>query len=146
MGTWGVGPFENDSAADFVRDLDNTPEAGRLDMIKRVLRASAEPSEGFLDQDEAVVAIAAAAIIAAYMPGGAPLDPEFDPGPLIDEAGEFAAADLASLALHSLERVVAGDSELDALWAETEKHEDWRTSIKLLRRSLGETPDVARNG
>jgi hypothetical protein len=31
MGTWGLGPFENDAAADFIESLQTSPtRAGRL--------------------------------------------------------------------------------------------------------------------
>jgi hypothetical protein len=33
MGAWGIGPLENDSAADFVGDLKRAPMAKRLEML-----------------------------------------------------------------------------------------------------------------
>ncbi|MYS81394.1 DUF4259 domain-containing protein [Embleya scabrispora] len=138
MGSWGVGPFDNDMATDFVRDLDNSPGSERIVMIERALEASADPSEGFLDHDEAAVAVAAAAIIAASLPGGTPFQVAFEPGSLTGEGLESIPTTVPQLAARALERVIAEDSELDTLWAETNEHEAWRTSVRMLRDSLTE--------
>ena len=62
MGTWGIGPFDNDTAADFAGDLDDAlpgePEALVRGVLTRTVKAT-----GYLD--EAQEAVAAAALIAA---------------------------------------------------------------------------------
>ncbi|PZG38067.1 hypothetical protein C1I98_24840 [Spongiactinospora gelatinilytica] len=37
MGTWDVGPFDNDTAADWRGDLNDAAPSERLDMIRRAL-------------------------------------------------------------------------------------------------------------
>ena len=62
MGTWGIGPFDNDTAADFAGDLDNAlpgePEALVRGVLTRTVKAT-----GYLDEGQE--AVAAAALIAA---------------------------------------------------------------------------------
>ncbi|MFF0065776.1 DUF4259 domain-containing protein [Streptomyces sp. NPDC005279] len=37
MGTWDVGPFDNDTAAEFSGDLDQAPAADRGGLIRNTL-------------------------------------------------------------------------------------------------------------
>ncbi len=60
MGTWGIGPFDNDTAADFAGDLDEAPMEQREAMIRRVLKRAAEPAD-YLITPDAERAVAAAA-------------------------------------------------------------------------------------
>lgn len=73
MGTWGTGPFDNDTAADWCGDLNEAAPARRPAMIEQALTAVVE-EEDYLDSDFAVEAIAAAAIVAAQQPAGPPVD------------------------------------------------------------------------
>ncbi|MFI5977778.1 DUF4259 domain-containing protein [Streptomyces sp. NPDC051452] len=45
MGTWGIGPFDNDTAADFAGDLDEALMEQREPMIRRVLKRAADPAD-----------------------------------------------------------------------------------------------------
>ena len=71
MGTWGTGPFDNDTAADFAGDLDDAPPGEREALVRGVL-ARTVSAAGYLD--EAQEAVAAAALIAAQCPGGRPVE------------------------------------------------------------------------
>ena len=62
MGTWGTGPFDNDTAADFAGDLDDAPPGEREALVRGVL-ARTVSAAGYLD--EAQEAVAAAALISA---------------------------------------------------------------------------------
>ena len=66
MGTWGTGPFDNDTAADFAGDLDDAPPGEREALVRGVLARTVRAT-GYLD--EAQEAVAAAALIAAQCPG-----------------------------------------------------------------------------
>ncbi|HEY9374605.1 DUF4259 domain-containing protein [Streptomyces sp.] len=45
MGTWGIGPFDNDTAADFAGDLDGAAVDVRVSMIRSVLESAASRGE-----------------------------------------------------------------------------------------------------
>ena len=71
MGTWGIGPFDNDTAADFAGHLDDAPPGEREALVRGVLIRTVRAT-GYLD--EAQEAVAAAALIAAQCPGGRPVE------------------------------------------------------------------------
>lgn len=86
MGTWDIGPFDNDTAADFAGDLDEAPREEREAIIRKALvraigtagsagtagTTGTTGTEEYLDQDVAVEAVAAAALVAAQCPGASP--------------------------------------------------------------------------
>lgn len=76
MGTWGTGPFDNDTAADFAGDLDDAPPGEREAHVRGVL-ARTVSAAGYLDV--AQEAVAAAALIAAQCPGGRPVETVYGP-------------------------------------------------------------------
>jgi Domain of unknown function (DUF4259) len=64
------------------------------------------------DSDYACEAIAAAAVVAARLPGAAPLPP-----PNAPEIGLLdISADISGLALRALDRIAGDDSEWRSLW------------------------------
>lgn len=72
MGTWGIGPFDNDTAADFAYKLDAAALNERAGLVRGVLTRTATTS-GYLT--EAQQAVAVAALIAAQCPVACPLIP-----------------------------------------------------------------------
>jgi hypothetical protein len=131
MGAWGDGPFDNDVAADFSAELDETPAAGRAAVIEDALESAAF-EEGFLPADVACRAIAAAAVVAAQRPGGPPLDPTYAPQILAEGVVIDLPGDVRDLAVRALDRIAGDDSEWQELW------EDGGLSvIDPLRKVLG---------
>ncbi|MYV99094.1 DUF4259 domain-containing protein [Streptomyces sp. SID3343] len=129
MGTWDIDPFGNDTGADFAETLDEAPAADREDIIRSVL-TSTIATEDYLDAYEGTEAVAAAALIAAQCPTGAPTDPIHGPqGPIPP-----LSFDLRALAVAALDRVLAEDSELADLWDETSDGPRWRRNIAHTRR------------
>ena len=63
MGTWGTGWFDNDSAADFLGDLEDEAPDDRTDLLVDRLRTVADAS-GYLEGPEADEGLAAAALVA----------------------------------------------------------------------------------
>src|SRR3979490_726956 len=116
MGAWGTGPFDNDEAADFAGGLDDLGGAARADAVREALTRAAEQAE-FLDADDAAVAVAAAALVAAQCPGGDEVDSVHGPRESLPQLPD----DVRSLAAVALDRVLADDSELKELWEEAEK-------------------------
>ncbi|MGW2868926.1 DUF4259 domain-containing protein [Kitasatospora sp. NPDC001225] len=131
MGTWDIGHFDNDSAADFCGGLDDAAPGEREALLRSALLYAVRAEE-FLDSDEAVEAVAAAALVAAQCPGGAAVTSAYGP----KEPVPPLSAELRPLAVAALDRVVAEESELAELWDESGEAAAWREGIRTLREVL----------
>ncbi|MEV7585889.1 DUF4259 domain-containing protein [Streptomyces erythrochromogenes] len=133
MGTWDVGPFDNDTAADWCGDLDDASPEARQGLVRDTLARAAGTTD-HLDADVADEAIAAAALVAAQCPGGEPAHPRYGPDePLPDLTG------LRALARQALDRVLTEPSELLQLWAEPDDG-PWQATVNRLRSTLTPRP------
>ncbi|CAL9441917.1 DUF4259 domain-containing protein [Streptomyces sp. enrichment culture] len=133
MGTWDVGPFDNDTAADFSGALDDAAADARAGIVRDTL-TRAIGTAGYLEAPESEEAVAAAALVAAQCPGGEPADSVYGPEePLPDLTG------LRDLALQALDRVLTEPSELMDLWDES-GGDPWRARIRGLRNVLAQRP------
>lgn len=133
MGTWDIGHFDNDTAADFGGTLDDAPAGTREVLLRDALTAvTVTGPEEYLDCDEAVVAVAAAALVAAQCPGGEPVTTAYGP----DEPLPPLAHELRALAVSALDRVVGPESELPELWADAGENGQWAAGIAELREVL----------
>ena len=126
MGAWGEGPFENDSAMDWLSAATENPGA-----LPTAFDATREAD--YLDVDDGSVAVAAAAVVAAAVDG--------DVSGLPDDARDLAveitaAALLRARAVEALDRVVAAKSELASLWGEGSGGAGFRHRIEQLRSRL----------
>ena len=131
MGTWDIGHFDNDAAADFSGSLDDAAESERENIIRTTLIRTIETDE-YLDSYDACKVLASAALIAAQCPGGTPVTTAYAP----DNPLPVFSEDLRGLAVRALDRVVAADSELPELWDDTEHGPQWRQSVADLRAVL----------
>ncbi|WP_097229390.1 DUF4259 domain-containing protein [Streptomyces zhaozhouensis] len=132
MGTWDVGPFDNDTAADFRGAWDDAPAGERAEKVRTALVTTVESGD-YLDADEACEAVAAAALIAELLPEGAVLPGEERPYPPRESLPDLIG--LRALAVRALDRVVAEGSELRELWDES-GGEEWLAGIAALRTAL----------
>ncbi|MFB7220952.1 DUF4259 domain-containing protein [Streptomyces sp. NPDC056227] len=133
MGTWDIGHFDSDTAADFSGDLDDAPRNKRAELIRDALTAVVGTTD-YLDSDDAVVAVAAAALVAAQCPGGEPVTTAYGP----DEPLPELPVELRRLAVQAIDRVVTEPSELLELWSEGGHEEPWKEGIGRLRAVLAE--------
>ncbi len=115
MGTWDCGPFDNDTAADWCGDLDDANPGDRPTLIRAAL-ARATDEDDYLDSDFACQAIAAAAILAAQLPGGQPIGSAYAPEFLREGGSLDVPEDLAALAVRAIDRIMADGSEWRDLW------------------------------
>jgi hypothetical protein len=121
MGTWDVGPFDNDTAADWCGDLDAAAPEQRAVLICDALSRVAEHGDEYLDSDDAVEAIAAAAIVAAQLPGGTAIDTPYAPDFLLEGGNVEVGDEVPAIAVRALNRIVEKDSEWRELWEESEE-------------------------
>lgn len=140
MGTWDIGPFENDMAADFACTLDEAAQGERETLVRTTLIRTIQTLD-YLESPEGAEAVAAAALIAAQCPGGEPISTSYGP----DEALPNFAIDLQPLAVEALDRVVAENSELADLWDETVDGPKWRQTIGRIRAVLAPEPEPQEN-
>ncbi len=132
MGTWGTGPFDNDTAADFAGDLDDASPGEREGLVRGAL-ARAGKATGDLALPEQ--AVAAATLIAAQCPGGQPVETVYGPRQPLPSFPH----DLRELAASALERVLA-DEWLPGTWVDPADARQWLASVKMLRDVLDPPP------
>lgn len=136
MGAWGAKAFQNDSALDWLAELESDGVAAIHEILSRV--ASSGDTQ-YVDADDGSAAIAAAEIVAATRHGRDRLD---------DDARAWLAANASSiedddlvLARHAVERVLSGASELRELWDENGADTDWHVDVRALLVMLGGRPE-----
>lgn len=134
MGTWGTGPFDNDTAADFSGVLDAAPPGEREELIRGVLTRTVTAT-GYLTEVEE--AVAAAALIAAQYPGGEPVRTVYGPQQPLPAFPQ----DLRGLAAEALDRVLADESGLSG-WVNPADARQWLSSIEVLRDVLDPPPTL----
>ncbi|MFB6633085.1 DUF4259 domain-containing protein [Streptomyces sp. NPDC056362] len=131
MGTWDIGPFDNDTAADFSYRVDEAPEEQRAEVLRAAFREVTGTGGEYLDADFAVEAIASAALVAAQCPGGAPVTTSYAPKKPLPAL----PADLRPTAIEALDRILVEPSELLELWEESDG-EEWKAGVRRLRTVL----------
>jgi hypothetical protein len=133
VGTWGFGPFEDDTAVDFVDELREAVPAVARQRLIRALEDCAD-GRGIDDYVSAVEGCAAAALLVRYV------DDELGPEEvqwLADVKPELTA-DLAELALRAIEKAHDPEGELAELWAESGHLSDRLTAMALVEQRLRE--------
>src|SRR5262249_48100532 len=100
----------------------------RVEMLEEALRAAADEAD-YLDADAAYEAIAAAAVIAAKLPGGPAVDVE-----LVLEVD--LPPQLPDLALRALDRIVDEDAGGRDRWYEADRLDDAVAVLDPIREAL----------
>ncbi|WP_067501313.1 DUF4259 domain-containing protein [Actinoplanes sp. TFC3] len=137
MGTWDVGPFDNDTAADWCGGLNDAAPEQRAVLIRDALSRVAEHGNEYLDSGEAVDAIAAAAIVASQLPGGTAIDSPYAPDFLIEGGSVAIDDDVPAIAVQALDRIVQKDSEWRELWEDAaESYPLALASVQSIRATL----------
>ncbi|MET0704073.1 MAG: DUF4259 domain-containing protein [Mycobacterium sp.] len=115
VGTWGTGPFDNDAARDWADGFDATAFGDRTGFLANTFAKSHR--SGALGNDDCQEIVAAAAVMAALMPGGPPIDSEVGPTITAGEPGFAVTDDLRKAGVAALREVAAPQSEWAQLWA-----------------------------
>ena len=138
MGAWGIGPFDNDGALDFLPEFADEG----VSVIESAFSAVTDAAdEGYIEVDLAQAAIAAAEVVA--ISGGQP--PEGLAANVADRIFSWqedvaGQPDLPSAAQEVLGLILAGaeKSEIFELWAETDDFDDWLALVNDLTARLEE--------
>ncbi|MDB5433042.1 MAG: hypothetical protein JWP35_4158 [Caulobacter sp.] len=130
MSAWATGYFDNDDAADFLREIG---VAGTWATARHALQAAVDAD--YLEAPEAGAAVAAVGVLAAVMTGAPVLLP--DASSVLPAILGPAPPELPALALKALSKVVNG-SELDELFSESggERYDEWLNGISALRNLI----------
>ena len=134
MGAWGVLAFDNDQANDWAYDLEDRDD---LSLVEEAFEA-VENIDGYLDSGEACNALAACEVLARI---------HGKPGyknAYTKKVDEWVAArslelspELVARANGAIDRILADDSELKELWAESDTYARWMESVEDLRQRMG---------
>jgi len=129
MSAWGTGSFENDDAADWVYELE---ESSGTDAVEAALEAI-DPDD-YPEAPDCNVAIAAAEVIAALR--GHPLESlPAEVAAWVDENETDIDSDLVALALTAIQRIES-DSELKELWNDADELDSWSDALRDLESRL----------
>ncbi|MEA9554841.1 DUF4259 domain-containing protein [Xanthomonas nasturtii] len=133
MGCWGIGSFDNDTAADWVCDLT---EAGDLSLVREAI-AAVLATDSDVDSTDATTALAAIEVIVAALgrPTAEALD-EPDVVEWIDRVKPLPDAQLTSDAAQAIDRILGPTSELRELWEDTDDFNEWQAEVRGLRSRL----------
>jgi len=139
MGTWGIDPFDSDSAGEFGDRVDAAPKKRRPLVIREVLTRLVETTDNPLYGDVVPEAIAAAALVATQCPAGQPPSSGYWPKQQLPPLPE----DLPQLAARALDRVLTHATPLVAAWFDVHQGESWLEQTVRLRTTLDpQTPPV----
>ncbi|MGC5018152.1 DUF4259 domain-containing protein [Micromonospora sp. DT47] len=141
MGTWAAGPFDNDVAADWCDDLDEASPEERPALVEQALQETVDET-AHLDAVPATEAVAAAAVVAAHLPGGPSIESSYAPDFLTSGGRLTLPGHLPALALRALDRVLADDSELAELWAESGELDEFLAALAPIRAVLAPRADA----
>jgi hypothetical protein len=134
MGTWQVGPFDNDDAMDFFDEVEETPDAQVPPKLRKALVAVVE-RPGRVELHEGHVAVAAACLVAAGRSRGAATGNTSVDAWLTAHRPAVTAED-QRVALAALDRVTGPESEWMDLWATTPSGSAVEERIASLRTIL----------
>jgi hypothetical protein len=125
MGAWGIGPFDNDQACDWLIDFH---DHGGRKLLEDTLGAALLPGGRASD---ACRLLAAVEVVAAIL--GRPCEkfPE-DDGPI--SLSDVSVDGLVALAVSRIPDIVA--SGLSELWREVGEEEMWLATVADLQRRL----------
>ncbi|MGE0493073.1 MAG: DUF4259 domain-containing protein [Vulcanimicrobiota bacterium] len=136
MGTWGVHSFQNDSACDWVLDLEDSEG---LPFVEETLREVIDCRD-YLEQPTAARAVAAAEALACLKGNPPPADVLRESFiEWVNEHDDQPEPGLVATALQALDRVERRPCELLELWEESGNFEDWSASMLDLRQRLTRT-------
>jgi uncharacterized protein YbjT (DUF2867 family) len=131
MAGWGTGSFENEDAQSWLSQLSLIA----VDDIQPLLARAAD-SPDYLEAPEASVVIVAAEAFAALRGKPSAVAPkEITDWALRTKSENGSAPNLASLAVHAIQRVRT-NSELKDLWLQADGLNEWSANLRDLEQRL----------
>lgn len=128
MGTWGTGPFDSDSAGDFIDAVGAADSDGATTLVRAALENVADGRE----QPHGSEAVAAAAMVAIQLPGGDAYTDDEDELPTLPPF----PVELRALAVAALDVVLRGDCDVSKFWVTPDYEAEWRAAVVGIRAVL----------
>lgn len=132
MGAWGINTFENDDAADWLYDLE---ESDDLSVIEETLKNAGSE---YLEATEGCEILAASEIILTLMGNKRKNLPE-NAKEWVSNNKSLNPTKLKKKATKAIDKVLSKDSELNELWQESKKYKTWRENVEQLKSDLEKT-------
>ena len=137
MGAWGHGHFEDDSAWDFMDEIEEADDP------KEVIDAALDTAINaeYLESDDGNAVIVAATYVDRQQNGtifsspgrDEPLNVDTFP----DRHPDVDFSDLKNKAIQALQRLLDDDSELNELWSDNEElYPAWKQGVEVLIQRL----------
>jgi len=133
MGAWGTGHFDNDTALDWVCELESSEGLAALWQA-----VEAAMVEEYVDSDEGAEALAAMEVIASLRGGVQGHLPEEAENWLKAHSTVAVPENLLLRCREALARIASEESELQELWAETESYDEWKQAVAQLSQRLSD--------
>ena len=131
MGAWDVGTFDNDTACDWAGDLE---ESRDLSVVRAAIEAATAVGDDYLDADVGCVALAACEVVARLKGNWGPRNSYTERVDAWVTAHPVKpTADVVTLALAAIDRVLTPPSELLELWDEGGRNDPWHAAVDDLR-------------
>ncbi|SDP57906.1 protein of unknown function [Streptomyces sp. cf386] len=138
MGTWGSGPFDNDTAEDTLEELDEMSQRDREETVGSVFRSAVRgarsPSASVLPEE----VIVAAAVVAANTPAGARVDWNEDYPSITGWLAKPISPALAASAVEGLQAALPADGWYWGGWKEPQDkaEAEWIDRITSILREV----------
>jgi hypothetical protein len=133
MGSWGLGPFENDTACDWGYDLEKSTD---LSVIERALDSVVEARD-YLEAPAAEEALAAAEVVARLQGNWGPRTSYTETvDAWVKKTDSQITSELASKAVAAINRVLTPPSELLELWQDTDDFDTWKKLLGELAKRV----------
>ena len=129
MGEWGIKTFENDDAADWLYDLEESED---LSVIEDTLEIAGSE---YLEATEGCEILAASEIILALMGNKRKNLPD-NAKEWVSNNKNLNPTKLKKKAIKAIDKVLSKDSELNELWQESKKYKTWRENVEQLKSDL----------
>lgn len=136
MGTWGSGPFDSDTAEDFLDEMEEQSAPQRLAAVEATflsaIEGGASSSSSVLPEE----VMAAAAVVAANVPAGRSLAWNKEYPSITEWLTKPITPALASSAVQALEAALPTDGWFWRSWVDTEERAEAQAAIDHLRSVL----------
>ncbi len=134
MGTWDIGIFDNDTACDWLYELEDRED---LSLVLQALENVIEVEDDYLDAPDAEKALAAAETVARLKGNGGKSNASTE---ILDQwvghAKIVPAKDIVKKSMIVIDRILREPSELLANWKEESDFDDWKNVIADLKERL----------
>ncbi|OOV15520.1 DUF4259 domain-containing protein [Deinococcus sp. LM3] len=132
MSAWGVGPFQNEAAAEYAAEIVQDGAYALAEAFDVAL----DPDNDYLEAEEGHRAVAAAETLAAVLTGDTAALTDAALRAWVQNTDAAEVAHLRGHALEALERVLGPGSELPDLWEDSDDADAWQGDIQRLRAAL----------